>query len=202
MPPLPLHVVDQAFPAKLHPDIWHPALKCDDTDESIANIFCFGAFADQHSGIIYNNLTGNFPFMSYDGSACYLVVYHYESNTILALPISGPNDKTIFDSYKIAFDKLAAKDFKPKLNIMDNQVTNYINKFLIKEVCKLQLVKPHNNRVNAAKCAIQTFNDAFIAALATTDLDFPIQLWDRLTHQVLNCLNMMRTSCIDLSKSA
>ncbi len=84
---------------------------------------------------------------------------------------------------------------------MDNQVTKYIKKFLTKEECKLQLVEPHNHRINAAKRTIQTFKDAFISALATTDLDFPLQLWDRLTPQVLNHLNMMRASQINPSKS-
>ncbi len=32
-----------------------------DDDESIANVFCFGAFADKVSGVVYNDLTGNFP---------------------------------------------------------------------------------------------------------------------------------------------
>jgi hypothetical protein len=41
-------------------------------------------------------------------------------------------------------------------------------------------VKPHNHFVNAAEHAIQTFKDAFIAALATLDCDFPLQLWDCL----------------------
>jgi hypothetical protein len=130
MPPLTLHVVDRAFPTKLHPDIPSPALTCDDTDESIANTFCFRTFADQYLGIIYNDLTGNFLFMSYNCNVCYLVVYHYESNAILALPISGLNDETIFDAYKVAFDELVAKGFKPKLNIMDNQAPKYIKKFL------------------------------------------------------------------------
>ncbi len=85
---------------------------------------------------------------------------------------------------------------------MDNQATKYIKKFLTEKECKLQLVEPHNHRVNAAKRAIQMFKDAFIAALAATNLDFLIQLWDRLTPQVLNCLNMMRASRIDPSKSA
>jgi hypothetical protein len=87
LPPLPLHGIDCAFPAGLHPEIPCPALICKDTDESIANIFYFGAFTDQHSGIVYNHFTGNFLLMSYNGSVCYLVVYHYKSNTILALPI-------------------------------------------------------------------------------------------------------------------
>jgi hypothetical protein len=202
VPPLPLHVVNHAFPAELHPDIPCPALICDNTDKSIANIFCFGAFADQHSSIVNNNLTGNFLFMSLDGSVCYLVVYHYESNAILTLPISGLDDKTVFDAYKIAFDESAAKGFKLKLNIMGNQATEYNKKFLTKEECKLQLVKPHNHRVNVAKRTIQRFKDAFIATLATTDLDSPIQLCDHLTPQVLNFLNMMRPSHIDPSKSA
>jgi len=42
-------------------------------DESIANVFCFGAFADKVSGVVYNDLTGNFPFMSIDGSVCFFV---------------------------------------------------------------------------------------------------------------------------------
>jgi hypothetical protein len=42
-------------------------------DESIANVFCFGAFADKISGVVYNDLTGNFPFMSIGGSVCFFV---------------------------------------------------------------------------------------------------------------------------------
>jgi hypothetical protein len=51
--------------------------------------------------------------------------------------------------------------------------------------------------VNAAERAIQTFKDAFIAALATTDSKFPLQLWDRLTPQVRDTLNLMRASRIN-----
>jgi hypothetical protein len=76
---------------------------------------------------------------------------------------------------------LADKGFKPKLNVMDNQATKHIKKILNENKCKLQLVEPHNHRVNVAERAIQTFKDAFIAALATTDSNFPLQLWDWLT---------------------
>ena len=53
-----------------------------------------------------------------------------------------------------------------------------------------------------AERAIQTFKDAFIAALATTDSDFPLQLWDKITPQVQNTLNMMRVSRINQTISA
>jgi hypothetical protein len=56
--------------------------------------------------------------------------------------------------------------------------------------------------MNAAKCAIQTYKDAFIAALAKTDRDFPIQLWDKLAPQVQDTLNLLRASRINPAISA
>ena len=177
----------------------------DDTssaDETIANVFCFGAFADKVSGVVYNDLTGNFPFMSLDGSVCFFVLYHYETNAILATPIAGLDDKSIFEAYKTQFEMLEAKGYKPKVNVMDNQATKYIKQFLTKKECKLQLVEPHNHRVNAAERAIQTFKDAFIATLATTDSEFPLQLWDKLTPQVQDTLNLLRASRVNPAISA
>ncbi len=81
-------------------------------------------------------------------------------------------------------------------------MTNHIKKFLTSEEWKLQLVEPHNHCVNAADQAIQTFKDAFISAFATTDCDFPLKLWDRLTPQVINTLNMLRALRIDPTKLA
>ena len=63
-------------------------------------MFCFGAFADKRTGVVYNDMTGNFPFVSLDGSVCYFIMYHYESNSILATPITGLTDTIIFDAYK------------------------------------------------------------------------------------------------------
>jgi hypothetical protein len=37
--------------------------------------------------------------MSLEGNVCYLIVYHYESNAILGLPISGFDDNTVFAAY-------------------------------------------------------------------------------------------------------
>ena len=147
-------------------------------DDSIANVFAYGAFADKHSGVVYHDLTGSFPFMSLDGSVCFFILYHYESNSILAEPIKGLDDKTIFAAYKKFHLLLTEKGYLVKLNVMDNQATRYIKQFLTANECKLQLVEPHNHRVNAAERAIQMWKDAFISPLATTDRDFQIQLWD------------------------
>ena len=171
-------------------------------DESIANVFCFGAFADKISGVVYNDLTGNFPFMSIDGSVCFFVLYHYELNAILVKAIANVDDRSIYEAYKEVFETLETKGYKPKMNVMDNQATKFIKKFLTKKECDLQVVEPHNHRVNAAERAIQTFKDAFIATLATTDRDFPLQLWDKLAPQVQDTLNLLRASRINPSISA
>jgi hypothetical protein len=174
-----------------------PNLIGDDSDETIANVFCFGTFANKNSGIMYHDLTGSFLFMSYNGRVCFFILYHYESNAILGTPITGLDNLSIFEAYKKQFENLAAKGFKPKLNVMDNQATKHIKKILTKNECKVQLVEPDNHRVNAAEHAIQTFKDAFIAALPTTDSKFPLQLWDRLMPQVQDMLNMMHASRIN-----
>jgi hypothetical protein len=151
--------------------------------------------------VVYNDLTGSFPFISLDGSVCFLLIYHYEANAILAKPISALDNISIFNTYKMQFKDLTSKGFKPEI-IIDNQVTKHIKAFLIEQQCKLQLVEPHNHRMNAEERAIQTFKDAFIAALATTNSDFPLQLWDKITPQVQDTLNLMQASWINPAISA
>ncbi len=112
-----------------------PNIIIDEDDLSTANIFCFGAFADKTSGIVYHDLTGSFPFMSFDGSICFFVLYHYESNAILATPIARLDDVSMYHAYKKYFEELTDKGFKPKLNIMDNQATKHIKKFLTDNDC-------------------------------------------------------------------
>ncbi len=158
-----------------------PNVIVNNDDSSVGNIFCFGAFADKQTGILYNNLNGSFPYISLEGNVCFLVIYHYESNVILALPLSGFDDNTIFAAYITQFEFLESKCHKIKLNVMVNQCTKQIKKFLTANNCDLLLVKPHNHCVNVAKRAIQTFKDHFISALAMTDSEFPLQLWDKLT---------------------
>jgi hypothetical protein len=63
-----------------------PAFIDDINDESIANVFCFGAFANKNTGVVYNNCTGNFSFMLLDGNICFFVMYHYKQTPYLPRP--------------------------------------------------------------------------------------------------------------------
>jgi hypothetical protein len=60
-----------------------PAVLAEDDNSSVGNIFCFAVFADKRTGVLYNDLTGSFPYMSLEGTVCYLIVYHYESTAAL-----------------------------------------------------------------------------------------------------------------------
>jgi hypothetical protein len=83
------------------------------------------------------------------------------------------------------------------MNVMDDQATKYIKQFLTKKECDLQVVEPHNHHINTEESVIQMFKDAFIAALATTDCKFLLQLWDKLAPQVQDTLNLLRASQIN-----
>jgi hypothetical protein len=138
--------------------------------------------------------------MSLKGNVCFLIVYHLKTNAILALLIKGFSDAIIFESYKQQFNLLESKGYKIKLNVMDNQATKVIKQFLDKQECNLLLVEPNNHHVNAVEREIQTFH--FISALATTESNFPLQLWDRLTPQVESTLNMLHPSRVNPAISA
>jgi hypothetical protein len=174
----------------------------DINDHSMANVFCFGAFADKISGVVYDDCTGKFPYMSLDGNVVFFVMYHYKTNAILATPIPSLNSSSILDSYKNNFEYLIAKGYQPKLNVMDNQATKVIKAYLAPQNVMLQLVEPHNHHVNAAERAIQTFKNCFIGALGTTDAVFPIQLWDKLTPQVRDSINLLWRSRVNPNHSA
>jgi hypothetical protein len=97
----------------------------DKDTSSDANIFCFATFADKQTGIIYNDLTKTFPFMSLKGNVCFLIVYHYEMNAILALPIAGFSDSINFAAYQQQYNLLKSKVYKIHLNVMDNQAFSF-----------------------------------------------------------------------------
>jgi hypothetical protein len=143
-----------------------------------------------------------FPFMSLEGNDCFLIVYHYKLNAILALSIANFTNKTILTVYQQQFELLKSRGHKICLNVMDNQASKVIKNYLTKNKCDNLLVEPNNHQVNAAECAIQMFKAHFISALATTNSKFPLQLWDQLTPQVETTLNMLRPSHIDPTMSA
>jgi hypothetical protein len=129
-------------------------------------------------------------------------VHHYETNAIFATPIPGLDSKNILDAHTKNFEYLVSKGYTPRINIMDNQAMTAIKSYLTPQQWPLQLVEPGNHSVNAAKRAIQTFKICFIGALGMTDVDFPIQLWDKLAPEVQDSIKLLQQSRINPNISA
>jgi hypothetical protein len=129
-------------------------------------------------------------------------MYHYEANVILATLIPGLNSASILEAYKQNFEYLAGKGYKPMVYVMDNQATKVIKVYLTPQQVSLQLVKPHNHCINATEQAIQRFKNRFIGMLGTTDANFPVQLWDKLTPQAQDSINLLHCSQIHPDQSA
>ncbi len=95
-----------------NPTVSPPTHLIEDNDSSYANVFIFAAFADKQTGTLYSDITGTFPFMSPEGIVCFLVVYHYETNAIMAVPLPNFTDDAILKAYQSQFELLEARGHK------------------------------------------------------------------------------------------
>ena len=145
-------------------------------DHKLNHLFLTLGYLDPKEGTIYGNLTGNFPMRSLDGMVSVFILYDWTSNVILAEPVANTKDKTLVATFKDKGEYLAKRSFKPAFNILDNVASKEVRAYLKSEDIKIQLVKPHNHRVNAAEKAVQTFKNLFLLGLGTVDQDFPLLL--------------------------
>ena len=131
-----------------------------------------------------------------------MTAYVYDSNNILVEPMKY---RTGFD-IKIAYQQirklLSKRGLQPKLNILDNECSQVLKKYMDDEHKLFQLVPPHLHQRNAAEREIQTLKNHFIAGLVSTHDDFPMQLWCCLLPQAIVTLNLLCQSCINPFLSA
>jgi hypothetical protein len=124
----------------------------------------------------------------------FFVAYIYDLNTIIIRPMPNRTNSSFIVAFTEVFHILQAWQYQPVLNVMDNECSKAVEKHIKKDKMKIQLVPPHNHRVNAAERAIGTFKEHFVAALATIDMLCPIQLWDIFLPQVKLTLNLLQLS--------
>eukprot|EP00978_Attheya_sp_CCMP212_P040823 scaffold226719_cov36-Attheya_sp.AAC.1 len=170
--------------------------------EKSNHLFIALGVIDPKEGTICADLTGNFPITALDGTRAVFIMYDWTTNAILATPIKDAKTETIVDSFKKNIEYLTKRGFKPVFNIIDNVATRAVKAYLETEDIQMQLVEPHNHRVNAAERAIQTFKNHTIAGLSIVDEDFPSILWSQLLQQSQDTLNMLRTSRVHPKLSA
>ena len=141
-----------------------------------------------------SDLTGKFAVQSDIGNNYILVAYHCYDNNIITTPLKNITGSCILSGITKIHNKLRKRGLTPKLQIMDNEVSEDLKKYFEDPDIQFQLVPPHMYRRNAAERAVGTFNNHFIAALCTVEPLFPFYLWDHLLSQVTMTLNMLQRS--------
>ncbi len=158
---------------------------------AMQDMFCFTALANTIMGTMYTDITGAFPVHSFKSMQYIYVLYVYDLNAIIVHAMPSRTDASMVTAFTEVITILKTKGYHPALNVMDNECSAAVKKYIKYEKISIQLVPPHNHQVNAAERAITTFKEHFIAALATVDMHCPLQLWDEFLPQVELTLNML-----------
>jgi hypothetical protein len=155
------------------------------------DVFCFAALANAITGTMYTDITGAFPVRSFKSMQYIFVAYVYDLNAIIVRAMPYHTDASMVTAFAKVIIILKAGGCQPTLNVMDNECSAAVKKYIKSESINTQLIPPHNHRINAAECAIATFKEHFIAALATMNTHCPLQLWDEFLPQVELTLYML-----------
>lgn len=169
-------------PDVVAPDVDSDAFPASDSSNERTH-HCFAAICKPTTGQIYTDQTGKFIVASTSGNNYILVLYDYDSNSILIEALRSRTGPCILAGYKRLHARLVAAGLRPKLQRLDNECSAALKQFLVDEAVDYQLVPPRLHRRNAAERAIRTFKNHFIAGLCSVDKDFPLHLWDKLLPQ-------------------
>jgi hypothetical protein len=151
---------------------------------------------------IYTDLTGIFPTTSLSGNKYILILFDYDSNSVLSAPMKNRGDKDMVRAFDLLIQSLIIRGLKPSLQRLGNEASLALRNYLTKQGIDYQLAPPHIHQSNNAERTIQTFKNHFIAGLCSVDPNFPLMLWDKLLHQATITLNLLRKSRINPRMSA
>eukprot|EP00804_Cyclotella_cryptica_P024278 CCRYP_012561-RA/>CCRYP_012561-RA protein AED:0.25 eAED:0.27 QI:0/0/0/1/1/1/3/0/611 len=93
-------------------------------------LFVGATIAEQTDGTIYTDQTGAFPVTSYHSNKYHFVAYKYRSNAILVRALKDQTDKSLTAAFRDFYEYLTERGFQPKLNVMDNQCSKAVEKYI------------------------------------------------------------------------
>jgi hypothetical protein len=163
---------------------------------------CFTAVFQPSSGQIHSDQTGKFVVASSASNNYVLVVFDYDSNSILVEPMRSRTGPCILTAFQTVHAGLVAAGLRPQLHRLDNECSAALKTFLHEADIDYRLVPPRLHRRNAAERAIHTFKNHFIAGFCSIDKNFPLHLWDKLLPQAELTLNLLRGSRLNPKLSA
>ena len=134
---------------------------------------------------VYSDQTGTFPYLSSRGFRYIMIVYDYDMNAILSLPLRSKSGSEQLSAITRLHDQLSDQGQDTFLHILDNEASLCVMSYLNLKRITYQLVPPNVHRRNAAERDISTWKDHFVSGLCSTDPSFPMHLWDRLYRNAI-----------------
>ena len=153
-------------------------------------------------GTLYTDATCALQVRSIDVNQNCYVENDYDKNYVHTFLVEDLTDTTIIKTFDMTFEGMEQKGHKPCLNITNIQAVAPLKQYLAQKNCRWQFFEPSNHQVNATERAIQTWKNHIISGMCSADKEWPLQLWDQLTEQVIITLNLCRTSRKDQALSA
>ncbi|KAL7478485.1 hypothetical protein ACHAW6_009047 [Cyclotella cf. meneghiniana] len=137
--------------------------------------------------------TGCFQPRAHSGNQCIIIALHADTNAILVRPFPSKHDAHHIAAYQDIHAHFSTANHMPIVHILDNEASAAYKHAITTNGCTFQLIPPIHCQ-NAAKHAIRTFKDHFLAVLAGTAPSFPADRWDLLLPHAELILNLLCSS--------
>jgi hypothetical protein len=121
------------------PAVEQPTPETDMAQEDKCN-FMFSAVMVTNQ--IYTDLTGRFPTTSLSGNKYILILYDYDSNSVLSAPMKNRGDKDMVRAFDLLIQSLIIRGLKPHLQRLESEASLALRKYLTKQGISYQLA-PH-----------------------------------------------------------
>jgi hypothetical protein len=123
---------------------------------------------------IASNLTGRFPTTAFDGHQYVLIIYDYDSHSILAETMKNRLAQEHLRAYNKLYHYLCARGFRPLLlQKLDNEASALLKNQMRLHNIDFQLVPPNMHRRNAAERAFRTIKNTSSPFWPQPTLIFP-----------------------------
>lgn len=119
--------------------------------------------------------TGRFTILSNKVNQYIMFMYEYDSNAILIHPMKNRTAAEITNAFPVLHKCLCRVVLKPQFDKLNNEPPEKLITKITDKNVEHQLVFPHSHRRDPAERAIRTFKNYFIAALCSTDPNFPMK---------------------------
>jgi hypothetical protein len=109
------------------PPVTEPTPESEMVEEDKCN-FIFAAIMDTSQ--IYTDLTGRLPTTYLSGNKYILILYDYDSNIVLSVPMKKRGDKEMVRAFDLLIQPLIIRGLRPSLQRLDNEASLALRNYL------------------------------------------------------------------------